>query len=280
MPEIAHTCRPQRPLFRSLFHSLFPPFPTRRLPSMLPAVLTVVPLLVASLLTPLARADDTEPVRLPTVATELKRDASAFPYRQMNTVLNKLARYGEGLVRLDFRIDAEKAGLPAEQIRVVIRSDEADYAVRMREDGVFTLPALPEAEGATADFATNVAKGKLNVRGTLELNLTAEQLTMAKVRQLMRVARTLREQMLPWYARLLFPRIEAVRICSAAPGWELEWREDGQLLGLPLPVTPGEREPDAKKDTPRACTLLTGDERWPDAARLVAPAGTKVSVKY
>lgn len=239
----------------------------------------IAPVLLAALAFT-ARAEEADPVRLPTVNTALKRD-EAFPYRQMNTVLAKLARYGEGLVRMEFRVDAEKAGMPAGDVHLVVRSDEADYPIRIGPEGVFALPVLPEAEAANADIASNVPKGKLHVHGTLELNITPPELDMAKVRQLMRVARRLREEMLPWYLRVLFPRIEAVRICSDTPAWELEWREGGQLLGLPLPVTPGEREPEAKKDAPaRPCTLLTGEERWPDAARLLPPPGTKIGVKY
>ena len=138
---------------------------------------------------------------------------------------------------------------------------------------------LPEAEARTADLATNVPKGGMAVQGSIELTVAPEQLDMARVRQILRVARTLREELLPWYLRWLFPRIDAVRVCSATPTWELEWRENGQLLGLPLPVAPGEREPGANKGEARACTLLTGQESWPDAARLVPPPGTRLSVK-
>ncbi|WP_299104057.1 GYD domain-containing protein, partial [uncultured Bradyrhizobium sp.] len=71
---------------------------------------------------------------------------------------------------------------------------------------------------------------------------------------------------------------EGVRVCAATPAIELEWRENGQLLGLPLPV--GEADPKAAKGTPgRACTLITGQERWPDSARLVAPPDAELSVK-
>ena len=149
---------------------------------------------------------------------------------------------------------------------------------------LFIGDAQDEAEAKTADLATNAAKGQMAVRGTLELTLAPEQLDLAKVRQVMRVARKLREELLPFYLRWLFPRIQAVRVCSATPVWELEWREDGkpggQLLGLPLPQVATERDPATKKgEKSRPCTLLTGQENWPDAARLVAPAGTKLSIK-
>lgn len=217
---------------------------------------------------------------LPPVRTELKRDGSALPYAQINSLLSKLRQHGEGLFRMDFKVNAEKTKLPLSEVRMAVRSDDTDYPLKLDAEGRFDLPVLPEAEAKTADLATNTAKGELAVQGMLELNVLPEQLDMAKVRQVMRVARTLREELLPWYLRWLFPRVEGVRICSATPTWELEWRENGKLLGLPLPQAAGEREPGTKKgEKSRPCAVLTGQENWPDAARLLPPAGTKLGVK-
>ncbi|MBW8847777.1 MAG: hypothetical protein JF607_22675 [Burkholderiales bacterium] len=227
-----------------------------------------------------AQTDAADAEKLPPVTTELKRDANVAPYNRINELLVKLAQYGEGQFRMDFKVDAEKAKLPLSTIKLAVRSDEADHLIKLDGEGRFDLPVLPAAEAKTAEFATNVPKGQMAIRGTIELTVPPEQLDMAKVRQIMRVARTLRDELLPWYLRLLFPRIEAVRVCSATPTWELEWRENGQLLGLPLPQAAGERDPDAKKgEKGQPCTLLTGQESWPDAARLIPPAGTKLSVK-
>lgn len=221
-----------------------------------------------------------DPEVLPTVTTELKRDGSVMPYGRINELLTKLREHGEGLIRMDFKVDTEKTKLPVADIRMAVRSDEADHPIKLDAEGRFDLPLLPEAEAKTADLATNAAKGQMAIHGTFELTTPPEQLDMATVRRIVRVARTLREELLPWYLRWMFPRIEAVRVCSATPGWELEWRENGQLLGLPLPQAAGERDPDAGKgEKGRPCALLTGQESWPDAARLVAPAGSKLSVK-
>ncbi len=235
-------------------------------------------LLTTALLTAIAAHAETEV--LPTVTTELKRDGSALPYARINDFIAKLNKHGEGLFRMDFKVDTEKTKLPLSAIRMAVRSDDADYPIKLDTEGGFALPLLPEAEAKTADLATNAAKGNMAVRGSIELTVPPEELTMAKVRQITRVARTLREELLPWYLRWLFPRIEAVRVCSATPNWELEWKENGQLLGLPLPQATGERDPDAKKsEKGRPCAVLTGQESWPDAAQLVAPAGSKLSVK-
>jgi hypothetical protein len=222
-----------------------------------------------------------EPEKLPPVSTELKRDGSALPYGRINELLAKLRQHGEGLFRMDFKVDPDKTKVPLAGIRMVVRSDDADYPLKLNAAGRFDLPVLPAAEAKTADLATNAPKGQLSVLGSLELTTTPEQLDMATVRRIVRVARTLREELLPFYLRWLFPRIEGVRVCSDTPTWELEWREGGpggQLLGLPLPAN--ERDPDARKDrAARPCTLLTGQESWPDAARLLPPAGSKLSVK-
>lgn len=243
--------------------------------------LLLLPLLLLAAATAHAQPAAAEPTAtLPTVTTQLKRDSGVLPYGQLNTLLAKMARHGEGLFRMDFKVDTEKTRMALADIRMAVRSDEADHPIKIdTTHGGFDLPVLPEAEAKTADLATNVGKGQMAIRGSVELTVPPEQLTMGKVRQILRVARTLREEILPWYTRWLFPRIQAVRVCSATPTWELEWRENGQLLGLPLPATPGERVPGANKGEWLACTLLTGQEGWPDAARLLPPPGTKLGIK-
>ena len=217
---------------------------------------------------------------LPAVKTELKRDRSVLAYARINSFLGKLRQHGEGLFRMDFKLDAEKSKMPLADVRMAVRSDDADYPIKVDANGGIELPLLPEAEAKTADLATNAAKGQLAIRGSIELTTPPEQLDMAKVRQIVRVARTLREELLPFYLRWLFPRIQGVRICSDTPTWELAWRENGQLMGLPLPAA-NEREPQTKKGQPsRPCTLLTGQENWPEAARLLPPAGSKLSIKF
>lgn len=249
-------------------------------PRLLPLALPSLALLLGGLLSPLpALAQAVETTRLPPVSTELKRNKDALPYQQINEFLTKLDRYGEGLFRMDFKVDTARTTLPLEQLRMVVRSDEADHPIQLDAKGGFKLPLLPAAEGKTADLATNARpEQKVAIAGSLELNPRADTLTMAQVRQIVRVGFKLRDELLPWYLRWLFPRLEGVRVCAATPAMELEWREDGQLLGLPLPV--GERDPKARKGTPgRACALITGQERWPDAARLIAPADAELSVK-
>ena len=145
-------------------------------------------ILLACLLAAATAAHAQSPTEvLPTVTTEIKRDGGVLPYAQINSLLTKLRQHGEGLFRMDFRVDTDKTKRPLPEIRMVVRSDEADHPIKLDAEGRFDLPLLPEAEAKTADLATNVAKGQMAVRGTIELTLAPAELDLAKVRRMVLV---------------------------------------------------------------------------------------------
>ena len=213
--------------------------------------------------------------------TVLKRDASLLPYGRFNELLSGLQRHGQGLFRMEFKLRARDPEKPLKSPKLAIQHADRYIPITVQPDGLFDLPILPQAQADEADLASNQAKGTLAVSGTLLLNVKPEQLDMAFVRRLGAVSNKLRSELLPWYVRWLFPQIEGVRICSAQPQWELEWRENGQLLGLPLSADPKDRDPDtAKGAVSKPCTTLTGQENLPDAAKLVAPVDAKLSIRF
>jgi hypothetical protein len=134
---------------------------------------------------------------LPAVKTDLKRDKGVLPYAQINSLLTKFKQHGEGLFRMDFKVQADKTTVPLADLRMVVRSDEADHPILIDGEGRFELPLLAEAEAKTADLASNKGEAKVAISGTIELTVPPEQLSLGKVRQVMRVARTLRGNCCP-----------------------------------------------------------------------------------
>jgi hypothetical protein len=240
--------------------------------------LPLIPLLALCL--PVLASEADKPVQqLESVQVEMVKDPAAMPYARMNGFLLDLKKHGQGLVMIDFKL-SRKDGQPTDRLKLALVQDEAYTPIQRDADGRFELPLLPPEQARTAELASNLPRGQAQLQGRIRLTLKPEQLTMAQVRQVMGVAHTLRSELLPWYLRWLFPQIDGVRVCSDTPQWELEWRDErGQLVGLALPQQPGARDPDAPKDSPRACTLLTGAEPWPAEARLLAPAGTTLSAQ-
>jgi len=238
--------------------------------------------LVLSLALALPAMAQQPPAQIDAVEVKLQRDPAVLPYAMINRILAQLQQHGQGLVRMDFKLQPGKSGAPLVNPKLAIQHADAYIPIKLDGDYVFELPVLPPEQAADADLATNQAKGSLGIRGRLHLTTPPEQLDMAIVRRIMSTAHTLRSELLPWYLRWLAPQVGGVRICSATPSWQLQWREQGQgqLVGVPLSADPKDKDPDAAKgERDRPCTTLTGQEGWPDAALLVAPAGSKLSVR-
>lgn len=226
---------------------------------------------------------------LDAVSVNMKRDGSIRPYGQMNEVLSMLQRYGQGLFRLEFKLEAKDPKLPLPQtLKLAVMHADAYIPIPIQADGTLELPVLPKEQAKDAEIASNLPKGTAKMSGKLLLTVKPAQLDMAMVRKIMKTARTMRSEILPWYLRWAFPQVEGVRICSAQASWELEWPNTataGQLLSVPLSADPKDFDPDesgASKKSPaarRQCTTLSGEERWPDSARLVAPLDASLSVR-
>lgn len=235
-----------------------------------------------------AQAQDA-PEQLETVSMTLKRDSSMLPYARMNDINIGLRRYGQGLFSMDFSIRPKDPATPLPKPRLAVQLEERDIPIVIEPDGSFELPIVTPEQARDADLSSNIVKGTAVLVGTLNLKVKPEQLDMATVRRIMGVARKLRSELLPWYARWLFPQIEGVRICSVQPQWTLEWPAPGsadQVLSIALQADATDRDPDNRKPLPgapasprRQCTTLTGQEAWPDTARLVPPADSKLSVR-
>lgn len=225
-----------------------------------------------------------EPVQqLESVQVEMVKDPAAMPYARMNEVLRQIETHGQGLFALRFKL-MRKDGKPVDKAKLALVQDE-DYRPIVRDaQGWFQLPTLPPEQAKTAELASNLPKGQVAMEGRILLTTPAQRLTLGEVRRIVNTGRQLRSEMLPWYLRWMFPQIEGVRLCSAAPAWELQWRDAARgLLALPLSADAQERDPDQAKQVPEAerrrCTVLRGDEPWPDTARLDAPADTTLSVR-
>ncbi|MBA4344427.1 MAG: hypothetical protein C0423_19985 [Methylibium sp.] len=240
--------------------------------------------ILLSLTSASALAQSSEPPaavqRLDEVSVGLVKDPAILPYGRMNEFLSQLGRVGQGLFRIDFKLSAKDPARPLQAPKLAILTDDRNLPITFDAQGRFELPVLPAAEAKTAELATNQPKGSLAITGQLHLTVPADKLDMATVRRVMTVARQARSELLPWYLRWLFPQVGGVRVCSAQPQWELEWREAGHLLSVPLSADAKDRDPNAPAGKPgNPCATLTGDESWPDAARLLAPADARLSVR-
>ncbi|OWQ87606.1 hypothetical protein CDN99_18635 [Roseateles aquatilis] len=219
---------------------------------------------------------------LPTVKTDMKR-GTFMPYKQLNELLTKLRVHGEGLFVPHFVLtDAKDRTRPPAGVKLALMSDEEYIPIPVDDKGAFDLPVFTAQQAKDMELGSNLPKDSTAIRLSIDLSTSPEMLDMATVRRVVTLGQKLRGELLPWYARWLFPQIDGVIACSDQPLWALDWTEGGQRLRLALPADTQQREPYIAKDKPsRACTVLTGQEQWPDSALLQPPAGgnTKLYVK-
>lgn len=216
----------------------------------------------------------------PVTVQGLKRDTAMMPYQRSNEMLSKLQQHGQGLFTIEFQLRNEDPKVPLQTPQLAVLSESRAWPIRLSPELRFQLPVLPAEEAKDADLATNIPKGqKVSVRGSIRLTTAPDQLDLGAVRRIVGVSHRLRSELLPWYLRWLFPRMDGVRICADQAPIELEWREQGQLLGLSLPIDAKEQEPEPSATLARRyCAVLTGKEAWPDQARLVAQPGMRLSI--
>ncbi|SEL88371.1 hypothetical protein SAMN05216359_12159 [Roseateles sp. YR242] len=214
--------------------------------------------------------------------THLQR-GSFIPYKQLNELLTTLRTEGEGLFvsRLRLRSADKSKPLPP-NAKLALMDDDRTIDIPVAADGRFDLPTFAAEEARRMELGTNLAKGSTQLQLNFDLTTPPDRLDMATVRRVVRVGQHLRSELLPWYLRWLIPQVDGVVICSDKPDWQLEWPENGQVLALPLPAEATTREPETAKDqASRPCTSLSGQEQWPDNARLQSPAShhTKLYIR-
>ncbi|MBB3196246.1 hypothetical protein [Roseateles terrae] len=205
--------------------------------------------------------------------TNLQR-GTFIPYKQLNQVLLALKTGGEGLFVSRLRLQPKEKGQPLPpNIRLVLMNDERTITIPVAADGRFELPTFPLDEAKDMELGSNLPKDATGIQLRIDLTTPPDQLDMATVRRVVKVGQRLRDELLPWYVRWLVPQIDGVTVCSARPDWQLGWPENGQNWVLPLTADASVREPETEKgQTSRPCAVLTGQEQFPDNARLLAPA--------
>ena len=109
-------------------------------------------------------------VALPTVQSDMKRGAS-FPYKRLNDLLSKLRTEGEGLFVSRFVLtNAKDATKPVPAgTKLALMSDEDYIPIPIDDKGAFELPTFPASRAADMEFGTNVPKGDLGVRLSIDL---------------------------------------------------------------------------------------------------------------
>ncbi|MFG6447263.1 hypothetical protein ACG0Z6_03290 [Roseateles sp. BYS180W] len=219
---------------------------------------------------------------LPRVDLQLKRENSvSMAFEKFNTLLWTLQNHGEGLFALTMKIQSKDNTPLPDPLKLALISDDRYLPLAINARHRFTVPAVAPEQAKGLELVANLPKGSAMFNGFVTLTTPPDQLDLATVRRIVRLGQKLRGDLIPWYVRWMMPELRGITICSPSTDMALEWPEQGRTLRLALTPDPKRRDPDPEADgSKRSCTQLTGQEQWPDTARLVAARGTQIHPSF
>jgi hypothetical protein len=176
-----------------------------------------------------AQEAPTTPSALPSVTVAALKSPLEFPYRRAYDATTKVLVASGGLVDLVFKLH-DKAVNATNKLRLTVEYGEQVTDIPLDGNNSFTL--IPDADAAaqSAQLVVNRHSKEVGVEVDMQPNVKAfkgEKLTVADMDRLIQAGRAARSSLLPWYARVVTPTVNSVRICSTQTSARFALRGEG-----------------------------------------------------
>lgn len=141
----------------------------------------------------------------------------SMPYGRAYDVLSRVRQASEGKIEVYFQ--AIRQGEPTtsanlvEQPTIWLEVDEQRRYLPVDGGGRFSIPLLGPEQAVSAELFTNAAKGSLSVRLLLRPAMRPSDFSFVQAKKVLELARRVRVELLPWYARLFVPSIHGLGVC-------------------------------------------------------------------
>ena len=194
-----------------------------------------------------------------TVEVVAQRNRLSMPYRGAYDVLKKTRDASEGQVEVYFQA-VENIGPKRKKARIWMEGRDAQQFLTIDSDGRFYIPILNESEVDSHELFTNAPSGALSIKLLLRPAMTPENISIEKAKALTTLARRVRSELIPWYARLFVPTVYGVGICYASRE-DAEFGRSQNFKATPVPLV------SELNDLDKAVFCLAIDERAPNVQK-------------
>lgn len=155
------------------------------------------------------------PEDIPSIQVTGIRDPLSIPYAMAYELLTEIAKTSDNRVHLNFRVTSSKTHQPIPQLEINLQGEHTQEKVAISPDGFLTIPLSQAAHDDKAELIANVKKGNLVIEGFLTPDLGKGNPRYADMVDIIKLAKRVRGQMLPWYLRLVTPTVGGIGICYA-----------------------------------------------------------------
>ena len=167
--------------------------------------------------TSLANASTTEADDASTAQVEVSslRAPAAIPYKLAYHLMRAVAQTGEpprvtAHVRL---FGADKS--PASTLKLRLLGPNTDQPIPVSPTGEVSIPLDEAALNDGAEIVSNKKKGALKASIALQPHFTTTPVRYRDLVATIHSARQVRDEILPWYLRLVLPTVNAINVCFA-----------------------------------------------------------------
>lgn len=190
----------------------------------------------------------------------------AVPYERAYDITRKAVAASGGLAELVYRL-RDKAPSAREKLALTVEYRDKVIPVDLDAQGGFILQPDAEAAAEKAVLVVNRRRQEVVLSVEIRPRAVAGPLSVSDLDELIVGGRAARASLLPWYARVVTPTINGVRMCSVQPNAGFSLRDSvGREVLLPS-IQALDRA-----GRPARCADYSGaGGEFPGASRLTAP---------
>ncbi|MGO4382086.1 hypothetical protein [Pseudoduganella sp. RAF53_2] len=151
---------------------------------------------------------------LPKIEVTGFRDPELMEYKDVVTIRNAFSHLDKTPIRVALRVTNRRTGKAPRNLRINFLADGKQTEIPVRS-GLILLDELPVSENPDAEFVSNMRKGSLKMEILLALHTEdLGQVQMSDVRKALEIGNDALGK-LPWYLRLILPKLESALACFA-----------------------------------------------------------------
>jgi hypothetical protein len=158
-----------------------------------------------------------EPGPIQAVRVSGVRDPAIMPYQDAYRLMREIRDGTRDRVEMQIRVTGAKSHQPVPGLEIALRGQSVDEKLAISPEGFVTVPLSQQAFDEHAEFVTNQKKGALMVEVFIVPRLAPQAIRYGDMVEAIKAAEVARVALVPWYLRLLVPKVKEVGLCYPAP---------------------------------------------------------------
>jgi hypothetical protein len=188
-----------------------------------------------------------------------------IPYQRAHEAAQRVLNASEGRVDLVVRLK-DRAVAQNQALNITIEDGETVIPIALDAENGFVVSPNVDVSPASAEFVVNRRAGEVGVQIDIRPHVVGQGLSASELRSYVQAGVAARKGLLPWYARLVTPTVNSLKVCSRTGG-DFAWSYAPTQTKLP-----SENDSDFLGRPATCVDILAARDPTSDSSRLIAPS--------